>query len=75
MIISKYDRPKAKGGTMSETTVSIIESRVETAVVQKAQQTAANTAMDITASATVNANGELIMTTDIATSGSLQEAQ
>lgn len=74
MIIAKYNLKKARAGiVISETIVNNLVEQAEQAVVQKAQEVAVETTSTIAMTATVNANGELIMVSDM--NAAVQEAE
>lgn len=66
MIIAKYNSKKDKGIMVSESEVTNVVEKAGEVVVQKAQQVAAQTTSEIAMTATIDANGDLIMETDIA---------
>ena len=65
MIIAKYSKRKQRSTIITESVVNNVIDQAEAAVVQKAQEVAVATSSTIAMSATVNANGELIMVSDM----------
>lgn len=65
MIIEKYSKRKQRSTIITESVVNNVIDQAEAAVVQKAQEVAVATSSTIAMSATVNANGELIMVSDM----------
>ena len=65
MIIEKYNKRKQRSTIITESVVNNVIDQAEAAVVQKAQEVAVATSSTIAMSATVNANGELIMVSDM----------
>ena len=65
MIIEKYNKRKQRSTIITESVINNVIDQAEAAVVQKAQEVAVATSSTIAMSATVNANGELIMVSDM----------
>jgi len=75
MIIAKYNAKKQRQTVITETSVNSIVERAEQAVVQKAQQVAVDTTSEIAMTATIDMNGNLIMSTDfVVATAPVQEA-
>ena len=70
--ISKYSKPKERA-VVNNYNIAEIEQAVSDTAKYTAQKAAAQTVETVTMTATVNANGELIMTSDVATMATTEQ--